>query len=284
MRFINRLYQEPDRPLAVTHAVLLLYALLAVSLLVYILQVLLILVLYTEERSLATLPINVLWNVVFYALNYYVVRKIAEGRNWARWLLLIGFGLILMSSLPSFTRLANDFVGGVMVLVQLVGTAIALALLFQGRSSQWFKPAAAEELNPNTKAVSARQVEQADEILLSADLVVWLIARPRIVATFALSALVGILVAAVVDYRLLGNAGFVAGSEVSGTLGCGVFGAAICCTCSLFGMVVALHLNRKGSNDQTRVVKPAAAGALLGIIPGGVVTAFFVLVAWGFAV
>ena len=71
---------------------------------------------------------------------YVVARKIAEGKNWARWLLAIGFAFNIFRNIfsgPSF--FSGDAILGIVTAVDLIVTALAVVLLFQQSSSAWFK-------------------------------------------------------------------------------------------------------------------------------------------------
>lgn len=135
MNFIYRLYQDPDRPVKVTHAVLLLYALLVLEIALFLIQSIVFYITHPEQFRLS----SILFQSFVYALMFLVARKIAGGKNWARWLLLIGFIFIVITSLCTIQMILDgDAITGISVLSQVIITGMAVNLLFQSSSSRWF--------------------------------------------------------------------------------------------------------------------------------------------------
>ena len=141
MNIIYRLDQDPDRPTQVTYAVLLLYALLTLEIALFLIQNIVFYITYSEQIRLG----SILFQLFFFALGtllmFLVARKIADGKNWARWLLLIGFIFIVIASLCNIQMILNgDAIAGISILSQVFITGMAVTLLFQPSSSRWFSP------------------------------------------------------------------------------------------------------------------------------------------------
>jgi hypothetical protein len=78
--------------------------------------------------------------VIGVVLNVFIIRMIARGRNWARIFTLVVF--IVGGLLALFAGSENATENPVVVVVNLamlVMQAVALILLFQKQSSDWFK-------------------------------------------------------------------------------------------------------------------------------------------------
>lgn len=140
MSLFNSLKPDTDRPVQVTYAVFLLYAFLAISLLVYLGHSIVFFFLNTEEYSQPQFLFDLFVTAIAYMLMLFVTVKIANGKNWARWFLLIGFVLSLVITTIGLRELiSRDAISGVISLSQVLVTAVAVALLFQRPSSAWFK-------------------------------------------------------------------------------------------------------------------------------------------------
>lgn len=141
MNFIYRFNQDPDRPVQVTYAVLLLYALLVLEIAHFLIQTVIFYISHQAEFTLGGVILGSLVYLTVYMLMFFVVRKIADGKNWARLLILIGFAaniLINACRRPSF--ISGDAISGIVTAGILIGTALAIALLFQKSSNNWFNP------------------------------------------------------------------------------------------------------------------------------------------------
>lgn len=146
MNFIYRLDQDPDRPAQVTYAILLLYAFLALQISLHLIQIIDFYIAYPERFALGSVLFQTIVYAIGYVLMFLVARKIADGRNWARWLLLIGFGLSVVTIVCNVQIiLGGDALNGISSLSQIIVTALAATLLFQKSSSTWFKTGRRDE-------------------------------------------------------------------------------------------------------------------------------------------
>lgn len=168
MNFIYRLNNNPAQPMQVTYAVLLLYALYTLSLLVYAVGVIVAMVSYSEQYDY--IVVDVIFNLFAYFLSFFVVRKISEGKNWARWFLLITFCLVLLASLiGSQMILAGNPIDAISTIGFLIVNIMAIALLFQRPSSIWFTTGEyyeGDELEPEeSEGLPVSQPKTTDEKL-----------------------------------------------------------------------------------------------------------------------
>ena len=139
MNIIYRLNQDPDRPPQVTYAVLFLYALLVFQIALYLIQNIVFYITFSEQFELGTVGFDILVFALATWLMFVVARKIEDGKNWARWLLMIGFIFIVITSLCGIQiLLEGDALRGISVLSQVIVTGMAVTLLFQPSSSRWF--------------------------------------------------------------------------------------------------------------------------------------------------
>lgn len=181
MNFIYRLNNNPGQPTQVTSAVVLLYALFTLSLLVYAVRVIVAVVSHSEQYGYFV--VDVIFNLLAYFLSFFVVRKISEGKNWARWLLLVMFCFVLLVSLiGSQMILAGDPIDAISIMGFLTVNIMAIALLFQRPSSIWFTTGEyleGDEFEPEeSEGLPVSQPKATDEKLeVSAPkyLILWLV-------------------------------------------------------------------------------------------------------------
>ena len=137
MNFINRLKHDPHRPILVTYAVFLVSGFLTLSLLLTLIRTIIYFVYLQGESSVA---FDAIFIVLGYLLLFIITSQIAAGKNWARWLLLIGFAFSLLNSPSGIQALSSgDTLSGLMSVTETVILAVAVAFLFQRTSSAWFK-------------------------------------------------------------------------------------------------------------------------------------------------
>jgi hypothetical protein len=131
------------RPEEVKRGVLFLSASLVLGLLSALLNL-------AQNASGGVLLVALLIVIAFFALCFFVLRQIARGRNWARIIVLVVVGLLLLSLpvtlllvpgalagyLDDFRRnLFRGILGVVISILQLAGTY----QLFTRNSNRWFK-------------------------------------------------------------------------------------------------------------------------------------------------
>lgn len=121
-----------ERPSEVGVAVKMFYFIVVVG----VLRTALTVVRHLEVRSPDFLIIT---KFISYALSLYLIFLVGQGKNWARWLLvMIFFGCIPLTILPFFDLISEIHVDSLLGLGQLVLYAMGLILLFQRSSRQWF--------------------------------------------------------------------------------------------------------------------------------------------------
>lgn len=125
---------EPSgRPAIVGKAVKLLYATLGLGVLQAVLEF------RTVAQQVPVVYILFVWAVVLGAMGF-VIHQIGSRQNWARILWLILFILVLpFWALPLLHFLFVTPLYGLIGLLQLVGQAVALVMLFQKPSNEWFR-------------------------------------------------------------------------------------------------------------------------------------------------
>lgn len=121
-----------ERPSEVGVAVKMFYFIVVVG----VLRTALTVVRHLEVRSPDFLIIT---KFISYALSLYLIFLVGQGKNWARWLLVMIFiGCIPLTILPFFDLISEIHVDSLLGLGQLVLYAMGLILLFQRRSRRWF--------------------------------------------------------------------------------------------------------------------------------------------------
>lgn len=126
-----------ERPAQVTYAVWLLWTSLAIALISTLLNL-------TDLTALMVLSVTALViaaEMLFFAWTTF---KIATGRNWARWLLLLmttAIGLPSILMVPSAILVAwhHSPLLGTLRMLSWVAQWVALGLLFTPRAGAWFK-------------------------------------------------------------------------------------------------------------------------------------------------
>ena len=98
---------------------------------------------FLEDTNLfmrAESGINIFVLFLIFALVFFIYYLIGKGKNWARIIFLIffivGFPLTMLQLLPSLSRTPFS---GLLGLVQVTLTIIALVNLFHKESNKWFR-------------------------------------------------------------------------------------------------------------------------------------------------
>lgn len=140
MNIVRYLNQDPERPAQVTYAVFMLHLFLVISFVVYLVHMAVSLLVQPFTIPISTFVISVIIMTAIYGVMFFVAGKIADRKNWARWLLLLGFILLMAATIHNMPLLVfGDVVFGLTIMVQLLVTALAVALLFQESCTAWFK-------------------------------------------------------------------------------------------------------------------------------------------------
>jgi uncharacterized membrane protein len=122
-----------SRPEKVGTAVKLLY----IALIIGVLQSIML-----SSLLARTTPIENVMFIMFSLMGviWFLIYKISEGRNWARISILVMFIVGALFLLQAFLQsLAVNPIYGLLGIGQIVIQAVALILLFQKPSSDWFK-------------------------------------------------------------------------------------------------------------------------------------------------
>jgi len=125
--------EQSGRPAIVGKAVKILYATLGLGVLQAVLDF------RTVAQQMPLIYILFVWAVIFGAMGF-VIHEIGARQNWARILWLFLFILVLpFSMLPVLHFLFIKPVYGLIGLLQLVGQIVALVMLFQRASNEWYR-------------------------------------------------------------------------------------------------------------------------------------------------
>lgn len=128
MSFISRLNRDPHRPVQVTYAVILLYGFLIFSLVLWFISTA-VNFSWSVEQDLSLLQLVL--TAFYYFVLFILTSQIAAGKNWARWLLIVGSIFSLLNSI--------GVMPGLLVMIELIVLVLSVSLLFQPASSEWFK-------------------------------------------------------------------------------------------------------------------------------------------------
>ena len=78
---------------------------------------------------------------LIYVVSIFLIYQIGKGSNWARWALLVIFAIAIpLGVLPTFDSIEHNPVHALLGIVQLAAFVVAVFLLFQRQSSEWFSP------------------------------------------------------------------------------------------------------------------------------------------------
>lgn len=137
---------SPTRPQQVDIAIKLLYAMLVIGVLMTVMLIPEISSSARTENGQASMDpatLTIVFSILMFAifgLYYFLVLKIGKGRNWARITFLVLFVAYMPVYIPSFIHRLEAAPASAMVgLVVNIVQAVALVLLFQKASSDWFK-------------------------------------------------------------------------------------------------------------------------------------------------
>jgi len=87
-----------------------------------------------------SLVLGLLMLLVFLSLCFFLIRKIAAGRNWARIVLLVLVILGTPFAIPAYIAEARvNVVPGVLSIIIVVLQVIATVLLFLPPANRWFR-------------------------------------------------------------------------------------------------------------------------------------------------
>jgi hypothetical protein len=76
---------------------------------------------------------------LIYVVSIFLIYRIGKGSNWARWAVLIMLAIAIpLGVLPTFDSIEHNPLHALLGFVQLTGFVVAVFLLFQRQSSDWF--------------------------------------------------------------------------------------------------------------------------------------------------
>ena len=88
-----------------------------------------------------TPDLYIISKALIYVVSVILIYQISKGRNWARWALMVFLAIAFpLGVLPTFDSIQHNPIHALLGLVQLAAFATAAILLFQKKSSAWFKP------------------------------------------------------------------------------------------------------------------------------------------------
>lgn len=123
----------PTRPAQVVHAARMLYLVVAIG----VVRTTMTVIRHADVRSPYFL-IGI--KFIVYAVSMFLIYRLAAGSNWARWSLVIVFAVgIPLTILPTFASFSHVPVHSLLGFIQLGLYVAALYLLFQKRSSDWYR-------------------------------------------------------------------------------------------------------------------------------------------------
>jgi hypothetical protein len=123
---------DSDRPPHVTLAIKLCIAVIAIG----IVQLGMLVIRHFEVRSPGSL---ISGQLAIYAFSVFLLYRLAQGRNWARWLLVVLLALAIpLRVLPILQSISHYPVYTALEVVQVGLYVGALVLLLQKSSSEWF--------------------------------------------------------------------------------------------------------------------------------------------------
>jgi len=122
------LSQKPEK---VITAVKLLYLLIAIGMIRTFMTVMR----HADVRS----PYSLIFTkLLIYAASVFLIYQISQGKNWARWLLLVMFAIAFpLSVLPTFDAISHNPVHALLGLLQLGLYIVAMVYLFHRSSTEW---------------------------------------------------------------------------------------------------------------------------------------------------
>jgi hypothetical protein len=136
MESISEQEATAERPWEVTRAVQFLTSSLAIGLLKSIFNL-------AQRTSGAPMILAILIVTAFYGLLFFVVMKIAAGRNWARIIVLIivlALVLFIPFAIPAFLEeVRRNIVSGTLSIIITILQLIGTYLLFTSKSNLWFR-------------------------------------------------------------------------------------------------------------------------------------------------
>lgn len=140
MDVASHIDQNPERPLSVTYAVVLIVYSIAAGMLIYAVQAFAARETWSISSSPAVIAAVLVLAIAVSMLLLYFTAQIANGRNWARWLFFVGYVVTLCEAISGLGTTAGDrTIVSVLAISQILAQTLAAALLLQDPSSSWFK-------------------------------------------------------------------------------------------------------------------------------------------------
>ena len=77
--------------------------------------------------------------ILVYSASLFLIYQISQGKNWARWFLLVIFAIAFpLSVLPTLDAISHSPVHSLLGFLQLGLYIVAMIYLFQRSSTEWF--------------------------------------------------------------------------------------------------------------------------------------------------
>lgn len=122
-----------SRPSQVTRAVQLLTSALVIGFIASTIRL-------WGQVPMTTLALGLLLLLAFLLLCFYLIRKVAAGRNWARLVLLVLVVLGTPFAIPAYLAEARvNVVPGTLSIIIVILQVIATVLLFTKPANRWFR-------------------------------------------------------------------------------------------------------------------------------------------------
>jgi uncharacterized membrane protein HdeD (DUF308 family) len=123
---------DSSRPAIVSLAVMLLYSSLGIGVLISILQ-------YRQVAQKTSIGFVLFICSAVFTVMWFFIHKISKGRNWARVVFVVLFVLgIPLWVGPMMDAFATNSIIGMLIITQALIQFIAIAILIQKSSSEWF--------------------------------------------------------------------------------------------------------------------------------------------------
>lgn len=129
----NEQNSSMEKPIEVTRAVQLLYASLGVGIVKSVVD-------FAHLSSEVHLMFILFVMILTFALLFFFIWKISDGRNWARIVFLILFLLGLPMSIPIYLEeIGRNLFLAILTSIQIIIQIVAIYLMFMKNSNPWFR-------------------------------------------------------------------------------------------------------------------------------------------------
>jgi hypothetical protein len=121
-----------ERPTKVVHALKMLYLVIGIG----VIRTTITVIRHADVRSPYFL---IFTKFLIYAFSLFLIYEVGKRKNWARWLLVVMFVIIIpLNILPNFDAISHTPVYSLLGVLALGLYIVALVFLFHKNSSDWF--------------------------------------------------------------------------------------------------------------------------------------------------